>query len=98
MAAALTTQGITLEDLTPSALLHYGMESKRLGVTHGSKAGATRFAGLGTWQVLHQMGHFPPGTPPTLRAYVYRGQLTITQLVDRYPIQHQGVRVSAITT
>jgi hypothetical protein len=36
------------------------MEAKRLGVTHGSKAGATRFAGLGTWQVPHQMGHFPP--------------------------------------
>lgn len=92
LTAALTTGGIALADLTPSALLHFGMESKRLGVTHGSKAGATRFAGLGAWQVLHQMGHFPPGTPPTLRAYVYRGQLTVTQLVDRYPIQHQGVR------
>ncbi|MFI1868894.1 tyrosine-type recombinase/integrase [Streptomyces jumonjinensis] len=92
LTAALTTGGITLEDLTPSALLHFGMESKRLGVTHGSSREATRFAGLGTWQVLHQMGHFPPGTPPTLRAYVYRGQLTTTQLVDRYSIQHHGVR------
>ncbi|WP_418961262.1 hypothetical protein [Streptomyces tritici] len=92
LTAALTTGGIALEDLTSSALLHFGMEFKRLGVTHGSKAGATRFAGLGTWQVLHTMGHFPPGTPPTLRAYVYRGQLTVAQLVNRYPIQHQGVR------
>ncbi|MGW9028293.1 tyrosine-type recombinase/integrase [Streptomyces sp. NPDC055722] len=92
LTAALTTQGIALKDLTPSALLHFGLESKRLGLTPGSNAGATRFAGLGAWQVLHHMGHFPPGTPPTLRAYVYRGQLTITQLVDRYPIQHRGVR------
>ncbi|MFJ2131420.1 tyrosine-type recombinase/integrase [Streptomyces sp. NPDC087845] len=92
LTAALTTQGIALEDLTPAALLHHGLESKRLGLTHSSSSGATRFAGLGAWQVLHQMGHFPPGTPPTLRAYVYRGQLTITQLVDRYPLQHQGVR------
>lgn len=92
LTAALTTQGIALEDLTPPALLHYGLESKRLGLTHHSARSKARFAGLGAWQVLHQMGHFPPGTPPTLRAYVYRGQLTVEQLVDRYPIQHQGVR------
>ncbi|MEU5216781.1 tyrosine-type recombinase/integrase [Streptomyces sp. NPDC020807] len=92
VAVALTTQGIALKDLTPPALLHYAMEAKRLGLTYGNKLKNTRFAAHGAWQVLHQMGHFPPGTPPTLRTYVYRGQLTIEQLVDRYPIEHQGVR------
>ncbi|RZD89563.1 integrase [Streptomyces albidoflavus] len=92
VTAALTTQGIALADLTPSALLHYAVESRRLGVTIGANGRTDRFAALGAWQVLHAMGHFPPGTPPTLRSFIYAGQRSITELVDRYPIRHQGVR------
>ncbi|MGA4846450.1 tyrosine-type recombinase/integrase [Streptomyces sp. G5(2025)] len=90
--AALTTQGIALEDLTPSALLHYSVECRRLGVVPSSTGQTGRFAALGAWQVLHAIEHFPPGTPPTLRAFIYTGQRTVTQLVDRYSISHQGVR------
>ena len=92
VTAALTTQGITLADLTPPALLHYAVEARRLGVVPGSTSSNHRYAALGAWQVLHDMGHFPPGTPPTLRAYIYKGQRTTTELVDRYAIRHQGVR------
>ncbi|MFH8886952.1 hypothetical protein [Streptomyces sp. NPDC017949] len=92
LTCALTTQGIALEHLTPSALLHYSMESKRLGVTHGANKNHNRFAALGAWQILHSMGHFPPETPPTLRTFVYSGQRTIEELVDRYSIQSRSVR------
>ncbi|MDJ0346758.1 tyrosine-type recombinase/integrase [Streptomyces sp. H10-C2] len=92
VTAALTTQGIALEDLTPSALLHYSVESRRLGVVPSSTGRTGRFAALGAWQVLHTMGHFPAETPPTLRAFIYTGQRTVTQLVDRYPIRHSSVR------
>ncbi|WP_405974226.1 site-specific integrase [Streptomyces sp. NBC_00988] len=92
LAAALTTGGIALEDLTPSALMHYSVESRRLGVSHGAGGRTDRFSALAAWIVLHGMGHFPPGTPPTLRAAVSSNQRTIEQLVDRYPIAHQGVR------
>ncbi|MCX5124343.1 site-specific integrase [Streptomyces sp. NBC_00347] len=92
LTCALTTQGIALQDLTPSALLHYSLESKRLGVTHGANKNTNRFAALGAWQVLHRMGHFPPETPPTLRTFVYSGQRTIEEMVDRYAIQNRGVR------
>ncbi|WP_246144840.1 site-specific integrase, partial [Actinacidiphila oryziradicis] len=42
--------------------------------------------------MLHDMGHFPSGTPATLRAAVLSGRRTVQELVDRYDIRHQGVR------
>ncbi|MGQ4484313.1 tyrosine-type recombinase/integrase [Streptomyces sp. SAS_281] len=92
LTCALTTQGIALEHLTPSALLHYSMENKRLGLTHGATNNTTRFAALGAWEVLHRMGHFPPGTAATLRMFIYNGQSTVEELVDRYGIRNAGVR------
>ncbi|WP_149181843.1 hypothetical protein [Streptomyces sp. TRM49041] len=35
IACVLTTEGIALADLTPSVLLHYSLEIKRLGLNHG---------------------------------------------------------------
>ncbi|MFD7443338.1 tyrosine-type recombinase/integrase [Streptomyces sp. NPDC059909] len=95
LTCALTTQGIAIEHLTPSALLHYSLENRRLGLTYGANNTInkkTRFAALGTWEILHKMGHFPPGTAPTLRTFIYNGQYTVEELVDRYGIKHQGVR------
>ncbi|MFC9248942.1 hypothetical protein ACFT7S_34395 [Streptomyces sp. NPDC057136] len=92
LTCALTTQGIALEDLFPPALLHYSLECKRLGVTHGANKNHNRFAALGAWQILHGMGHFPPETPPTLRTFVYSDQRTIEELVDRYAIRNRAVR------
>ncbi|MFI6422934.1 tyrosine-type recombinase/integrase [Streptomyces sp. NPDC050842] len=88
----MTTQGIAMEHLTQSALLHYSLESKRLGLTHGANKDTTRFAALGAWEVLHKMGHFPPGSPPTLRTFVYDGQRSIEELVDRYGVKNAAVR------
>ncbi|MGW4212672.1 tyrosine-type recombinase/integrase [Lentzea sp. NPDC004789] len=89
----LTVQGVSLADLTPAALLHYGHETRRArAILRPGKKDSNRFAGLSAWNILHQMGHFPPGTPSTMRAALSRGQLTIEQLVDRYPIRNQSVR------
>ncbi len=92
VCVALTTQDITLDDLGPEALLHYSYECRRHGLVVGGKKDTTRFSGLMSWTLLHDFGHFPPGTPATLRNAVYRGQLSIEQLVDRYEIRHQSVR------
>ncbi|MFG3026482.1 hypothetical protein ACGFZQ_49760 [Streptomyces sp. NPDC048254] len=92
LTCALTTQGIALEHLTPSALLHYALENKRLGLTPGATNNTTRFAALAAWEILHRMGHFPPGTAPTLRTFIYNGQSTVEELVDRYRIRNAGVR------
>jgi hypothetical protein len=51
-----------------------------------------RFAGPSAWNILHAMGHFPPGTPSTMREALMRGQLTVEELVDRYTVRNQSVR------
>ncbi|WP_096212506.1 tyrosine-type recombinase/integrase [Streptomyces sp. 2323.1] len=92
LACALTTQGIALEHLTPSALLHYSLENRRLGLTYGKSNDHTRFAALAAWEILHKMGHFPAGTAPTLRTFIYDGQRTVEELVDQYGIKNAGIR------
>jgi len=92
--AALTTQGIALADLTPEAFLHYVWETRDNGLAFKGRGetGRGQFPGQLAWQVLRDMGHFPSGTPATLRAVVLSGRRTIQELVDRYDIRHQGVR------
>jgi integrase len=92
--AALTTQGIALVDLTPEAFLHYVWESRDHGLAFKGRGetGRGQFPGQLAWQVLHDMGHFPSGTPATPRAAVLSGRRTVQELVDRYDIRHQGVR------
>ncbi len=48
------------------------------------------------YQLLHALGTFPPAAPPTVRAFKTPGQLTVDQLVDRYPIACQPVRALII--
>ena len=94
VTVALTTQGITLDDLTPEAFLHYVWQSRDQGLNMKARGKQNRgqFAGQLAWPVLHEMGLFPPGTPPTVRAAVLTGRRTLEELVDRYEIRHQGVR------
>ncbi|WP_199840248.1 tyrosine-type recombinase/integrase [Streptomyces viridochromogenes] len=93
ITCALTTQGIALEHVTPSALLHYSLENKRLGLTHGAcNKDETRFAARAAWEVLLEMGHFPQGTPHTVRACFQQGQHSVEGLVDRYKIENAAVR------
>jgi integrase len=90
VAAALTTQGIALVDLTPEAFLHYCVQRRQ----HAQELNpsVTRFGGILAWEVLYESGHFPPHTPPTLRGALYRGQRPVAELVDRYPIRNRQVR------
>ena len=48
------------------------------------------------YQLLHALGTFPPAAPPTVRAFKTPGQLTVEQLVDRYPIACKPVRALII--
>lgn len=38
------------------------------------------------------MGHFPPGTAPTLRTFIYDGQRSVEELVDHYGIKNAEIR------
>ncbi len=89
VCCALTTQGIALADLTPEAFLFYAKECRDLaGVVNTS---TTRFTGHLAWEVLHEMEHFPPQTPRTLRTALRAGRLTVAQLVHRYPVANPEI-------
>jgi hypothetical protein len=94
LCCLLTVQGIALSDVTPGALLHHAHETRRTkaSMPNVGKSGANRFAGRSTWDVLHSMGMFPPGTPLTMRAALTRGQRPVEELVGQYPIRDQAVR------
>lgn len=94
VAVALTTQGIALADLTPEAFLHYIWQSRDQGLTMKARGKQNRgqFPGQLAWPVLHEMGLFPSTAPATVRAAVLPGRRTLEELVDRYDLQHQGVR------
>lgn len=91
-AAALTVFGIGLGDLTPEALLHYGMESRRLHLTRDGEPGDGSLAGRHAWHFLHRAGRFAASVPATMRAAAIRGQRTITEMVNRHRISNQDVR------
>ncbi|WP_433521349.1 hypothetical protein ACQPZ2_28925 [Nocardia pseudovaccinii] len=92
VCCALTCQGIELVDLTPSALLHYATESARLGLTINATGTTTRFAGRLAWEILPEMGHFPPSTPPSLRAFLYGRPASSEELIDCYENRNQDVK------
>lgn len=46
------------------------------------------------YQMLHTIGIFPSGAPPTVRMFnsLFAGQLTVEQMIDRYDLACQPVR------
>ncbi|WP_433531254.1 site-specific integrase [Micromonospora sp. CA-263727] len=93
MCGLLTVQGVALADVTPESLLHHAHENRAArAILHPGEKVANRFICRGAWNVLHRMGHFPPTVPQTMREAMLRGQQTVTELVDRYPIQNAAVR------
>lgn len=97
IASLLTVQGVALADVTPAALLHFAHDTRRVrAVLLPGAKNVDLFVGQLAWRVLCEMGQFPAGTPPTIRAALLRGQLSVEQLVDRYTIANQAVRALLI--
>ena len=89
LAVALTSQAIPIADLTPAALLQFAWDWRNATPSKGREL---RFGGLLAWEVLARMGHFPPGSPDTLRLALVGGRRDVTQLVDRYPVRNREIR------
>jgi site-specific recombinase XerD len=93
VACALTVFGIRFSELTPEALLHYAWECRHYDVTYAHRQGRQNtFGALLAWNVLYTTGHFPPGTPPSIRSASVRGRLTVQEMVDRHPIANRAMR------
>jgi hypothetical protein len=86
IAAILAASGGTIADITVGDCLEL------LDVlAHGGGNTSPYF-----YQLLHALGTFPATAPPTVRAFKTPGQLTVGQLVDRYPVACQPVRALII--
>ena len=82
IAAILAAKGGTIAGITVGDCLEL-----LAGLADGGGSTSPYF-----YQLLHALGVFPPTAPPTVRAFKTPGQLTVEQLVDRYPIACQPVR------
>jgi hypothetical protein len=91
VVAALVTQGLTFSQLTPEALLQYGLENMEL-IRGRRPSTDNRLEGKAAWEVLCRMGQFPKDTPPTPRACLGQRQLTSEELVDRHALRNASVR------
>ena len=89
----LAVQGVALADVTAPSLLFFAHENRRARCQmEPDNKVANRLIGHSMWNALHTMGHFPPATPATMRAALMRGQRTVEELVDQYPIRNQAIR------
>lgn len=88
----LASQDVAIADVTPGSLLHFAHESRAAGAGRGVTGGVTSFNGRAAWDMLYRIGYFPQNAPSTLRGALNRGQRTVEELIDQYPIQNQSVR------
>ncbi|WP_211241229.1 site-specific integrase [Pseudonocardia spinosispora] len=83
-ATILAVKGGTLREITVGDCLELSV------AVDGRSLRANK--GMGFYQLLHAMGVFGPHAPSTIRAFGTRGQLSPTQLIDRYGIAHRPIR------
>src|SRR3954468_5714842 len=83
-ATILAVKGGTLREITVGDCLELSL------AIDGRSLRANK--AMGFYQLLHEMGVFPPDAPSTFRAFGTTGQLSPAQLIDRYAITCRPVR------
>jgi hypothetical protein len=87
VAIIVAAKGGTVAGITVGDCLELLEVSDALFPSTGGK-------GPSFYQLLHEMGIFPPGAPVTVRMFNpnFQGQLTAEQLIDRYDLACRPVR------
>ena len=87
VAVIVAAKGGAVADITVGDCLELLEVSDALFPNTGGK-------GPSFYQLLHEMGVFPPGAPATVRMFNpnFQGQLTLEQLIDRYDLACRPVR------
>ena len=87
IAVIVAAKGGAVADITVGDCLELLEISDTLFPSTGGK-------GPSFYQLLHEMGVFPAGAPPTVRMFnpLFQGQLTAEQLIDRYDLACRPVR------
>jgi len=88
IAAIMAAKGGMVTDITVGDCVELLDKSLEYGLSY------TGGRGPYFYQLLHAIGVFPDGAPPTVRMLspVYQGQLTPAQLIDRYDLSCRPVR------
>jgi hypothetical protein len=89
ITVALTTEAVALADLPPGRFLNYVLDSRNHVIT---TARHQRKRGYHAWDLLHRAGHFPPGTPDTMKEAIREPRLIPAALVARHDLTDPGVR------
>jgi integrase len=87
IAVIVAAKGGTVAGITVGDCLELLEISDRLFPSASKK-------GPSFYQLLHDIGVFPAGAPPTVRMFnpLFQGQLTVEQLIDRYDLACRPVR------
>ena len=90
IALIMAAKGGTASDITPGDCLELLKTGRKVFPGPAKSARHSPFF----YQLLHSLGVFPAGAPPTVRMFSTRfpGQLSIEQLVDRYDLACRPVR------
>ena len=83
-ATILAVKGGTLREITVGDCLQLS------AAIDGRSLRANK--GMGFYQLLHDMGVFPPQAPSTIRAFGTSGRLSPAQLIDRYGLRCRPIR------
>jgi hypothetical protein len=95
--AALTAFGISMDALTPEALLHYAQEYRRTPRAGGARPHPHRYGASAAWRHLRRMGIFGDDVPDTVRHCTMIGRRSVPELVRRYPLRNKKVEQLLIT-
>jgi len=95
--AALTAFGISMDALTPEALLHYAQEYRRTPRAGGAQPHPHRYGASAAWRHLRRMGFFGDDVPDTVRHCTMIGRRSVPELVRRYPLRNKKVEHLLIT-
>ena len=88
----MVNQDVSIGDVTPEALLHFVHEFRAANIQRSGRETASEFNGRAAWDMLYRIGYFPRSAPSTLRGALNRGQRTVEELIDQYPIRNRSVR------
>lgn len=91
IVAALTVFGISMDSLTPEALLHYAQEFRRTPRAGGAPPHPHRYGASAAWRHLRRIGYFGDDVPDTVRHATVVGQRSVAELVRRYPLRNKQV-------
>jgi hypothetical protein len=89
IAMIMAAKGGTAEAITVGDCI----QMQQASVDAGRRLGkGNSFRSPFFYQLLRSLGGFPDTAPPTTRAFVVYGQISVEEMIDRYGVEHRPIR------